>query len=102
MEKKKMQEFRTAVSQKDIFSIVIEFLMNGGVFKIGKTYYAFSNDLLLCELVDAVETEHGSVEATTLKASNLTLNEFLHGCLGASRDSLDNIDFMMCDGITEC
>ncbi len=92
-----MSEFRSSVNQKDIFSIVIEFLMEGGVFKIDETYYAFSNDMLLCELIDPQESPDGSVTASKLKASTLTFNEFLQGCLYASKDKIDDIAFALCD-----
>ncbi len=76
--------------------------MEGGVFKIGDKYFAFSHDMLLCELLDPIETKQGGVEATQMTPSNLTLNEFIQGCLGASKEELDNIDFIFSDGITEC
>ncbi len=94
-----VSKFRTTVSQNDIFSVVIKFLMEGGVFKIDETYYAFSNDLLLCELIDPQPSEDGGVTAEALKASSLTFNEFIHGCINATTEDIDNIDFMLCDAV---
>jgi hypothetical protein len=102
LEKKTMQQFRTIVRKQDIFSTVIQFLMEGGVFKIGDRFFAFSHDMLLCELVNAVEIEEGGVEANEIKPSNLTFNEFIHGCMNASRESIEQIDFVFCKPETEC
>lgn len=94
-----MAEIKTSVSQNDIFSVVIDFLLQGGVFQIDNTYYAFSNDLLLCELVDPQPSEDGGVTAEALKASHLTFNEFIQGCINASTEDIDNIDFMLCPAV---
>lgn len=81
---------------------IIEFLMEGGVFKIEDTYVVFSDDLLLCELTNVVEDENGIANHGDLIPSDITFNQFVISCMNLTKESLESIQFSMAEPISEC